>query len=61
MGQSSRFLGTVALADQVTSMQVQMVAEFLFELVFMLPSVKQAMPPCHPAPPSDILRIRLTA
>src|SRR5262249_15032294 len=60
-GLSSRFLGTVALGDKVARMKVQMKAQLLFELLFILPSAKQAMQPIHPPPPSDILRIRPTA
>src|SRR5262249_23500659 len=40
---------------------VQMEAQFFFEFLFHLLSAPQSMPPFHLAPPSDILRIRLTA
>ena len=47
MGLSTRFLGTVALDDQVTSMQVQVVAEFLFEFLSVLTN-SQVKKKCTP-------------
>src|SRR5262245_33626748 len=60
-GPPSRFLRIKSLRDEIGRMLVQMKAQFFFELLFHLLSEPQSTPPSHLAPPSDILRIRLTA
>ncbi len=57
----ARFVGFVALCNQLAGVLFEVESQFFFELLIDLLTAPKPIPPVHCAPPSDILRMSPTA